>query len=126
MGLDIYIKKAPKTITEPNYNNTVEIGYWGKFNALHQWFVENVCNGIDDCAYWEIQKEKLEEFLAVLKSLTPENCEEKLPTQSGFFFGSTEYGDWYWQDVKDAIENIERILNETNFETETLYYRASW
>ena len=96
MGLDIFIKNGSNTLTEPNYNNTVEVGYWRKFNALHKWFVTNVCNGEDKCNYWIIPKEKLEQFLELLKSLTPENCEENLPTQGGFFFGSTEYDDRYW------------------------------
>lgn len=126
MGLDIYIKKAPKTITEPNFNNTDEVAYWRKFNALHQWFVENVCNNQDDCGYWLIQREKLEEFLALLKSLTVENCEQKLPTQSGFFFGSTEYDEGYWEDVNDAISQIEKLLDETDFINDNLWYRASW
>ncbi len=126
MGLDISIRKASKEITEPNYDNTIEVGYWRKFNALHQWFVNNVCEGNDDCQFWIISKEKLHQFLELLKSLTPDNCEDKLPTQSGFFFGSTQYDDIYWNDVADAIEQITELLEQTNFDTETLYYKSSW
>ncbi len=129
MGLDIYIRKGTKTSTTHEtdlWDETEEFAYWRKFDALHKWFVENVCEGNDDCEYWNIEREKLEEFLSILKSLTPENCDELLPTQSGFFFGSADHDEWYWNDVNKTIPIIETILNETDFENETLWYTASW
>ena len=27
-------------------------------------------------------------------------AEELLPTRSGFFFGSTDYDEWYFEDIK--------------------------
>ena len=33
---------------------------------------------------------------------------ELLPTQSGFFFGSTEYDDWYFSDVKDCLKQMKK------------------
>jgi len=29
-----------------------------------------------------------------------------LPTQDGFFFGSTDYNDWYFSDVKDCLKQM--------------------
>ena len=49
-----------------------------------------------------------------------------LPTQGGFFFGSTEYDQWYYADVKDTIEIIEKVLAETDFEHEIVMYSSSW
>jgi hypothetical protein len=31
---------------------------------------------------------------------------ELLPTQSGFFFGGTDYDDWYFSDVKDCLKQM--------------------
>jgi hypothetical protein len=31
-----------------------------------------------------------------------------LPTQSGFFFGSTDYDDWYFSDVKDCLKQMKK------------------
>lgn len=53
-------------------------------------------------------------------------AEELLPTTSGFFFGSTEYDQWYIEDVKYTIEVIENVLNTTNFEHEIIMYSSSW
>ena len=48
-----------------------EIGYWRKANQIHNWFVEHVQNGEDDCCYHnEVTKEVLEELLDI--------CEEVL------------------------------------------------
>jgi len=33
---------------------------------------------------------------------------ELLPTQSGFFFGSTDYDDWYFGDVKDCLKQMKK------------------
>ena len=31
-----------------------------------------------------------------------------LPTQSGFFFGSTDYDNWYFSDVKDCLKQMKK------------------
>lgn len=58
--------------------------------------------------------------------INPEICEELLPTCSGFFFGSTEYDQWYMDDITSTIEQLEKVIEETDWETETVYYQASW
>ena len=43
-----------------------EVGYWRKTNQIHNWFVENVQDGVDDCNYHnEVTKEILEKLLDV-------------------------------------------------------------
>ena len=34
---------------------------------------------------------------------------ENLPTTDGFFFGSTEYDQWYWHDVKDCLKQMRKL-----------------
>lgn len=49
---------------------------------------------------------------------------ELLPTASGFFFGSTDYNQWYWEDLKETVKQIDRALalpDEWDFE-----YQSSW
>jgi hypothetical protein len=49
----------------------------------------------------------------------------ELPTESGFFFGNTEYDDWYYQDLTETIEIVDRALtldqHQWDFE-----YHSSW
>ena len=50
-------------------------------------------------------------------------AETLLPTQSGFFFGGTDYDEFYVQDLQYTRDTIREILSEDDGE---LYYRASW
>ena len=53
-------------------------------------------------------------------------AKQLLPTQSGFFFGSTDYDQYYINDLKDTKKMLQKELkydesNETQYE-----YLASW
>lgn len=56
----------------------------------------------------------------------PEICKKLLPSTDGFFFGSTEYNEWYMDDVKYTFEVCNKILEETDFEKQMLFYCSSW
>ena len=49
-----------------------------------------------------------------------------LPTQGGFFFGCTDYDDWYMRGIEDTIDILTKVLETTDFEKEMIYYRSSW
>ena len=53
-------------------------------------------------------------------------ADELLPTERGFFFGSTDYDQWYLEDIEDTIEQIAKILETTDFNNEYVFYQASW
>ena len=105
-----------------------KVGYWRKANAIHRWFVENVQNGEDDCGCYNVSKEQLEELLEICRSIKSgtEDPKTLLPTQSGFFFGSTEYDEWYYEDIDSTIEILEKVLAETDFDNEVITYQSSW
>ena len=42
---------------------TSELGYWRKANQIHNWFVNNVQDGKDDCGCYPVSKEQIEELL---------------------------------------------------------------
>ena len=56
----------------------------------------------------------------------PKVAMELLPTQRGFFFGGTDYDQWYHGDLLSTKEQLEKILKETDFENEIVYYSSSW
>jgi len=104
----------------------VSIGYWRKANAIHQWFVDNCQGGEDDCRYAYVPREKMTELLALCQQvlLQPATADSDLPTQSGFFFGSYEYDEYYFQDLKTTVEILTKALEiPTDWE---FYYHASW
>ena len=54
---------------------------------------------------------------------------ELLPTQSGFFFGGTNYDEYYFESNDYTIGIIEEILKEVNergYLPEEYYYQSSW
>ena len=53
-------------------------------------------------------------------------AEELLPTQSGFFFGSTVYDEWYVHDLEETINQINKILAEVDFDEYNIVYHAWW
>jgi hypothetical protein len=57
----------------------------------------------------------------------PKLAEELLPTQGGFFFGSTEYDECYFAGLR---ETEEILANVVSFVKENpafhLYYQSSW
>ena len=56
----------------------------------------------------------------------PELAAKLLPTQSGFFFGSTDYDEYYMEDVKYTFELLPKIISETDFNKEVISYCSSW
>lgn len=104
----------------------IEVAYWRKANAIHRWFVENVQDGIDNCGYYYVSREKLEELRELcIKALKGEAAARRaLPTESGFFFGSTDYDEWYFKSIEDTIQSINKALtlpSSWDFE-----YHSSW
>ena len=156
---EITVKKGGEVRKDINpdkiSNIEEEAGYWRKANAIHNWFVENVQDGVDECQTSYVDTEKLKELLEICKKVkaslenSPKRtiqvkngwdgekdtfidveifedigvAEELLPTQGGFFFGSTEYDEGYLQDINDTINIIEEALLT---EDADFYYHASW
>jgi len=151
MGLDMYLE-AERGIwsSEPErpvvHGHTlksyrVEAGYWRNANAIHEWFIREVVEDMDNCKDVTVPREKLEELLALCKRLVATRkrakrkadklAAESLPPTRGFFFGHYEVDGRYWEDVErtmtilaDALERFagkENGLDKYNF-----YYRASW
>ena len=123
----LQILRGLKPVKE-RYGKAEEIGYWRKANHIHAWFVDNCGEGIDECQQIKVSKEQLELLLQAVKNVlkNKELAEKELPTQSGFFFGGTEYDSWYYDSLKDTKKIIEDALEETDWNSEEIVYHASW
>lgn len=100
-----------------------EQAYWRKANQIHKWFVDNVQGGDDDCKPYEVSGEQLLELVKLCKKVlkNKELAEELLPTQEGFFFGNTNYDEYYYQDLIDTITQLKDV-NKDYWYT----YQSSW
>lgn len=122
---------------------TYKVGYWRKANAIHNWFVKNVQDGVDDCKEYYVGTEAIKDLYQVvcevLESGSIEVAKEKFPPTSGFFFGSTLIDDYYWQDLEDTKRILQPIIDGYNESKELgeasfkhpiyeyeFYYHSSW
>lgn len=132
-----------------------EVYYWRKANAIHQWFVDNIQNGNDDCEDYRVTQKDLQILIDTLKEVYNSLCNKEmitkkvqdgsieyeikvfkeedleiakqlLPTQEGFFFGGIEYDEYYFEQIKDTLNDLQ-IINECfDFENNYLIYGSSW
>jgi hypothetical protein len=103
----------------------VEAMYWRKANAIHKWFVDNVQNGVDECEEHYVSREQLTELRDLVLEVLATRDASKLPPQAGFFFGSTDITDWYWKDLEDTLEGLNKVLEDFTDRWE-FNYRSSW
>lgn len=52
--------------------------------------------------------------------------EDILPTSSGFFFGGTDYNEYYYEQLEDTVNMCEKIIKETNWDNEVILYTEWW
>ena len=104
----------------------IEAGYWRKANQIHQWFVENVQGGEDECRPHYVSREQLQELRALCEEVLADKSKapELLPTASGFFFGNTDYDEWYFQGLEQTVKIIDDCLELP--ESWDFEYRSSW
>ena len=145
MGLDMYLEK--KIYIGGNYDHnqvkgvidlkrrgskikinlekvteiTEEVHTWRKANAIHNWFVENVQDGKDDCKPYFVEREQLETLVSLCKEAYKTKDGSLLPTQSGFFFGSTDYDEYYFDDLNLTVEALDNLDDNGDY-----YYSSSW
>jgi hypothetical protein len=110
------------------YGASVEVtcAYWRKANQIHSWFVREIQGGEDNCGEYYVSSDKLIELLAICKHSLENKDPALLLPQGGFFFGSTDIDEWYWNDIKSTISQLERILALPEFDNLSFYYNSSW
>lgn len=114
---------APNELTYP-------VGQWRKSNQVHNWFVENVQKGVDDCGSYYVTREDLIKLKDTINTVLddPDCADSLLPTRMGFFFGSTDLDEYYWDDLRETVIIIDRalaFLNTPGLMVE-IFYSSSW
>ena len=147
MGLDMYLnakrfiwhneKEIAEAISKifPELNGKgkrvqeviVRAIFWRKANAIHKWFVDNVQNGEDNCSTYDVEREQLEELRDLVQRVLEDHtlAESLLPTQEGFFFGGTQYDEYYFADLEHTRDSINAILEEFPDQWD-FEYHSSW
>ena len=100
-----------------------EDGYFRKVNFVYRYFEDKL---EDECCF--VSRYELEDLVERCDKVmtNPRLAHELLPTRSGFFFGSTDYDKWYFEDVKYAKEVFSSLLEKYNEDTDVLFVIMSW
>ena len=163
MGLDMYLRKRTyldgsnvevvvKTkgyLTDAKIGDTFKfnkagsisqlVGYWRKANHIHNWFVENVQEGVDNCSEYYVSRDSMRELLdvcnEVLNKCRIENdnfvnqdvAEDLLPRCMGCFFGSDRYDEDYLIDIEQTVMILNDALKNDDSKLHSdFYYSSSW
>ena len=107
-------EKETAYIVEGDY----EIAYWRKANQIRQWFVNHIeeFDVGDNGDYYQVTKKLLMELIDDCQTVLDDHnkASEIMPSSSGFFFGSTDYDEWYYKDLENTIERCSRVIEETD------------
>jgi hypothetical protein len=107
-----------------------ELMYWRKANAIHNWFVTNVQSGNDDCGKYNVGVEHLNRLVSDIdNALKGKFPEDHMPTQEGFFFGGTQYDEFYTEELKRTKKDVRKIVKYLESDEEgylDVYYQSSW
>jgi len=132
-GDDAKIAKAIGGLPIGNHGMRVkeiscEAMYWRKANAIHHWFVKNCQSGVDDCDEYYVSVENLKQLVSDCETILKDHAKapDVLPTCEGFFFGSTEFDEWFWEDIQRTVTELYSLLNDIDLKRWEFYYRSSW
>lgn len=122
MGLDMYLFRRKKGSAELPEHEEI---YWRKANQIRRWIVdhagyppqanqepfvltEDILNClVDDCVYVLVNRD---------------SAMEVMPTSDGFFFGSVDIFEWYYQKLAETVRNVSALVASTNFNEEEIVY----
>lgn len=112
----------------PSATISISVGYWRKVNSVHNWFVKNVQDGVDECQRASVSREQLAELLQACEIVIADatKAEELLPPSAGFFFGSTDLDQYYYEDLKRTAKMLNRLLTSDRLKDFDFEYQSSW
>lgn len=118
MGLDMFLFNS----------NKKEIGYWRKANAVHGYIVKHFADNVDNCEPVRLSRENLAQLrkdclIVIADKHRVETAKTILPPTSGFFFGSTEIDEYYYEDLIQTVDLLDKVLDS---KMRVFYYQASW
>ena len=76
------------------------------------------------CKPHYVNREQLEVLLEQTKLALLHKDPTILPPQEGFFFGSTDIDEWYWDGLKQTVNQLEKVLSFK--EAVDFEYQSSW
>lgn len=91
-----------------------------------QLYVETEVGDVDNCGYLPLEKEHVERLVDRLRRVHDDHslAAQLLPTQEGFFFGGTDYDEWYFGDIEQELKDFTQILED--WDDDAVYAYWAW
>jgi hypothetical protein len=98
--------------------------YFRKVNFLFAYFSPKM---VEDC-YSSVTLEDVNDLISKCEKVLSNEVkgEDTLPTQDGFFFGSTDYDDYYYYEVKDCLKQMKKFKQILEKSGKDGYVIFSW
>ena len=146
MGLDMYLQTIPKNKIPKDYIEFCKYSDdawnshkkyertlmdWRKANQIHHWFCEN-CKCLKPEVLYMVTVEDLSKLCATMEKVLKNHKKAPLllPTCQGFFYGSQEYDEWYFDELEYSLKHLKEIIEAIKedglLEKKTLIYYANW
>ena len=109
----------------------LNLAYWRKVNWIHNWFVENVQGGQDNCGEYYVTRDQLKDLKnlcdEIIASRDKDKAMELLPPVDGFFYGKDTVEDnYYWASLAETSNLIHDILSRPQLANFDFHYSSSW
>lgn len=123
-------KEVPKENNSMFSRSTTEmVGYQRKANAVHNWFVQNLADGVDEHQKIPLHKDAVVALIEQIDFALATG--EGMDPVSGFFFGSQKKDEYWKQDLEQAKSIATWLLKdmeESAFSSVLIewWYEASW
>ena len=103
-----------------------EIAYFRKVNFIFEYFRHKMIDQVFAVVTKEDVLDLIDKCNKVLADHNTATSMELLPTTSGFFFGSTEYDQWYYEDVKDVLFEMQNNVLPVFDQGYNVFVDFSW
>lgn len=119
--------KSTEEIEVPRMHSSitmrVPVAYWRKANMLHRWFLSAAEAKEDNCEPLDITGKQIQELVQLCRDVLADHSKAKdlLPTCAGFFFGDTEYDEYYFECLEETVNMLKDLDPDAWY-----VYQASW
>lgn len=138
MGLDQAVfRMTPETAelarewmadnSRPSPYRAMEQVWAGRKENHIQCFMEGEVGEVVNCDYLFLTKEHIERLVDRLQRVKDDHSQAGvlLPTEAGFFFGGTDYDEFYFEDIEAELKEFRELLDSWD-DTKCYAYWAWW
>lgn len=105
-------------------NIPLELYSLRKHNWIYKFFEDKLAG--KDCYECDVERSEIGDFIwccdKILENKSIDVAKQLLPTCDGFFFGSTEYDDEYFEKIKLDREIFRKMLDELGDDEQLMVY----